>query len=187
MAGRPAAKIHTDNFTVIGVKDNKSGRKLWKCNHCGDDPQFTAGRSIEGRDNALLEHLRNPKSCPHTTAEVRAAARVALQAKGIIHDNPSPLLPASTGNTAEGSSPVEAQNPGVVTAVKKRKSNATLDHFVDHKLTTSQQNEADLRFFRCVLCYTLACQKCRLVLLSHYADTSSTAIAHSRQVRIHTF
>jgi hypothetical protein len=47
--GRPPAKILTDNFSGSEKVNNKSCRKIWKCNYC--TPTSGNDQPIEGQDN----------------------------------------------------------------------------------------------------------------------------------------
>ena len=153
LGGRPPAKIITENFTEIEKLDNKSNRKFWKCNYCSDDSP--AGQRIEGRDNRCLLHLTDPKSCPDAPPKVRQDARLALMQKGIHQEVPlfGDAATALSINDSAGTSDADVSEPASVASslvvVKKRKlGRVSLDGYVDHALTPSQQEIANIKLFR---------------------------------------
>jgi hypothetical protein len=149
--GRPPAKILTDNFTELEKVNNKSRRKIWKCNYC--TPTSGNGQRIEGRDNRCLLHLTSPKDCPDAPPFVRNEARKALMQKGAaIGQMEAPLFrdcsaPDGTPET-NGNSPPDTVGTAVVATKKRKSGSGTLDNFVDCSLNTTQQETANLKLFR---------------------------------------
>jgi hypothetical protein len=149
--GRPPAKILTDNFTELEKVNNKSHRKIWKCNYC--TPTSGNGQRIEGQDNRCLLHLTNPKDCPDAPPFVRNEARKALMQKGAaIGQMEAPLFrdcsaPDGTPET-NGNSPPDTVGTAVVATKKRKSGSGTLDNFVDCSLNTTQQETANLKLFR---------------------------------------
>jgi hypothetical protein len=147
--GRPPAKILTDNFTELEKVNNKSHRKVWKCNYCTSTTGN--GQHIEGRDNHCLLHLTNPKDCPDAPQFVHNEAWKALMHKGTaIGQTEVPLFwDATTFNGPESN--VDSQSSATTSstvAVKKQKSGRTLDNYVDCGMNPTQQETANLKLFR---------------------------------------
>lgn len=154
--GRPPAKIISTHFERLEKLPNKSGRYYWKCNYCAD-PEGN-GLRLEGRDNVLLQHLSNPRSCPNASPEVRNEARRALTTKGVTDANNAsvPLFRAqstsSAGDANDADVVVIGQSSTNAIVTKKRKNISgqptLIDKFVDHGMTTLHQRTADIKLFR---------------------------------------
>ena len=155
--GRPPAKIISMHFERLEKLANKSGRYYWKCNYCTDSEGN--GLRIEGRDNVLLQHLSNPRSCPNASPEVHNEARRALATKGATDaDNATvPLFRAqstsSAGDANDADVVVVGQSSTTNAIVTKKRKNMSgqptlIDKFVDHGMTTLHQRTADIKLFR---------------------------------------
>lgn len=148
--GRRAAHVVRDNFTELEKVDNKSRRKYFQCNYCGDDDSLKGCR-LEHRDNVLLLHLINPKECPNVSSEVRESARRELMQKGFIGGQAAvPLFRDNLPSAATDESlPALTEPPVAFTSAKKRKmQSGSLENFVDHGMTKEQQQSANVKLFR---------------------------------------
>ncbi|KAK0440901.1 uncharacterized protein EV420DRAFT_1222791, partial [Desarmillaria tabescens] len=123
------------------------------CKYC------TAGQGLkmEGRDNAHIIHFTDPKKCPNAPAHVRRDARIYLSAKGgnhaitFITEDGGPSA-EDTGRDDDSGS-ITASASGItatsnVIAVKRRKSGTLEEYGLDHGLTDTQKQRADVKLFR---------------------------------------
>src|SRR5882757_5166699 len=139
--GRPPAKILTDNFTELEKVNNKSRRKIWKCNYC--TPTSGNGQRIEERDNRCLLHLTNPKDCPDAPPFIRNEACKALMQKGAAIGQTEALLfrdSSTLDGIPETNGPSDAAGAAVVTTKKRKSGPGTLDNYVDASLNAMQQD-----------------------------------------------
>ena len=139
MAGRPTNSLLTANFTQLEKKDDSSGRYYWQCNYCPDDSP-TGGR-ILGRDNKPLLHLIDAIKCPNAPATARHEVRVWLIQQGKLLVNAGPVLTSASALLPNMAS------TSAVTSTKKRKG-AQLNQYAIAILSSAQEEEANLKFFR---------------------------------------
>jgi hypothetical protein len=147
-AGRKVTPIVAANFTFVRDVPNKSGRKIFSCNHCGME--------IENRDNRAVKHISDLKTCSRTPPGVRQQALVVLSGKLVNEDtiftatNPQPEQGSST--TAAGSTDQDQQQlsmTGVSSTevVPRKRHGQTLAGLVDFALTERQKGLADVNLF----------------------------------------
>nr|GAT42637.1 predicted protein [Mycena chlorophos] len=125
--GRKHPQFYTENFECLGQKDDKSGRYIWKCKHCGDKPQS-----------------KDPRKCPKAPTEASAWALRELAAK-----KPMAQPEPATANTDEVGMP-NTPSADITDSSKKRKT-ATMDQYVDRALTPTQQTDADRKWTRFIV------------------------------------
>ncbi|KAF8199410.1 hypothetical protein K438DRAFT_1583395, partial [Mycena galopus ATCC 62051] len=146
-AGRRAPSLHTNNFTRLDKVSNKGGRYNWKCKHCPND-----SAAIEGRDNALAQHLADSRKCPHAPAGVR---NEALRFMADKKKTDSTGHPAASSSNGAGSDivivDVDAEPEPEPSRKKRRAIHGPLASFLDQAMTTAQQNSADRKLLRFII------------------------------------
>lgn len=90
------------------------------------------------------------KKCPNAALEVRREAAAILMEKGKM-PMISGMADSVLGTSESGSSGTDVE----AVAWKKRKAGSTLDNYVDKAMTTGQQAEANIKFFRSVFKFVL--------------------------------
>ncbi|KAJ7656016.1 hypothetical protein DFH06DRAFT_992033, partial [Mycena polygramma] len=145
--GRKPAAFNTNHFTQVGKKQDRSQRWLWKCKHCGDEPD-SKGASLEGRDNLLPRHIADSRECPNAPSTARQEA-LRFMADKKKTDEPTTSQGKEGGNSVIDVDALDATGAGV-TVSRKRKA-GTLDNYVDHTMTTAQKNAADRKFLRFII------------------------------------
>ncbi|KAJ7449769.1 hypothetical protein B0H11DRAFT_1743512, partial [Mycena galericulata] len=146
--GRKTAGFLTNHFSRLEKTENRSGRYKWKCNYCGDNPN-SCGASIEGRDNALPQHLADSRKCPNAPSTARAAAlRFIAEKKKTSESTEDTQSARDTDNTIIIVDDAAETQPNP----KKRKAiQGTLSGFVDHAMTETQKNSADRKLLRYIV------------------------------------
>ena len=145
MAGRPVNPFILKYFTRVDKKDNQSRRWLYDCKF-GD---ANHGLGIEHRDNTLFNHIASTEKCPNATPEARREAQIALMGKGKIIISES-ILSAPSNPDMPTSSGLEAPSTQIV-ASKKRRTIGSMDQFVDRPLSSQEEADANVMFFRFVI------------------------------------
>jgi hypothetical protein len=147
--GRPPARVITRNFTELNKVDNKSRRKSFQCNYCGDDSSLK-GHQLQHHDHVLLLHLINHKECPNASSEVHETARLELMQKGVGTQVTVPLFRDNVTSTSvdESQSALTALMAVASTAVKKWKIHSgNLESYVDRARMKEQIQTANVKLF----------------------------------------
>ena len=135
--GHALPKFYMDNFTKLDRVKNNSGQFFWQCNHCGKD-----SIAIEGQDNRLYKHIISYEACPKAPGDACVQARALLMARG----HAEVWTVSDSGSPTPGA--LLAQDSQSLVITKKRKSQGTLEGFVDHAMTATQKESANLKFLR---------------------------------------
>ncbi len=135
--GRTVAEFIREHFTKVETIANKSNRSRYRCNYCPEDSDL-----IEHRDNRLPKHLADVEKCPSAPRDARSEALQFMRSK-------IPALAAESDSSGVVSG---GQESNTATTARKRKAKTTLDSYVDHALTTTQQSNANLKLLRYVSC-----------------------------------
>ena len=139
VGGRPVSDFISKHFKQVERVQNNSRRSYFECNFCSS--------KLEHRDNRLAKHIMETSGCPTASSSARSEARTVLIAKGfrVISPAAAALVPLDAPSDTATVIGVPAH------VMKKRKSNGTLDGYVDQPLSAGSKELADIMLFRYVL------------------------------------